>query len=1096
MLEVYRSSRLERLADLLLVKLRTSPPASVLQAQSVVVGHLGMKRWLLRHLAERTLVDGKPGIAANLRLQLPGEWLDELSQRRLGSERVAVDPYQRQHLRWRIYQLLPELEQAQISRYLDADRDGRRRFQLADRLASLYVQYAVYRADWLAGWEGRGSIATTLAEHWQGELWRRLRAGIGVDHRAARGQALLSALAQSKGGANPLHVFGVNHLPPDVLKALLAVARTQPVMLYFPDPCRELWDDLRSRADSLIELDPDSELHSDHRLLAALGKLGQHFTVLLNNHSDQIDDRRDEVDREQAALPAHAPLLTRLQHSVRTLQPQIGGEDIVEQDSSLRVHVCHTRLRELEALRDALLDFLSSDAAAEPRDIVVMAPDINQYAPYLAAVFGPPGRHQGALPYHLADVPMRRSHPLLRAFAELLDLPQQRLGRSQILAMLDLPAVARRMRLQPGSAEALSRWLDRAEVAWGLDAAMKTEFGAAPVAQNSFEFGLERMLAGFLLGEVEAEHLLDGEILPALPPHGPDADALGALDQLLSVLAAMRSAMRQSRSVSDWCAWLSAAVNALFEGGFDDADETVALRSVHACIDELRTQTEAAQSDPQVPFAVIREALLASLDGVPERQPFLVGGITFCGMVPQRAIPFRMVCVLGLNDGEFPRNRSDSGLDLLRSHPRLGDRDARADDRYLFLEALLSARDRLHLSYLGEGVQDGKPRNPAAPLAELLQFLRPLPTGPEVWIVRHPLQPFDARYYDAADSRLHSFDGRWLVEQQAAQEGAAPGFRSGLPEAPAMPQIEVDLRELLRWYRDPAREYCQNTLGLSLQALEQVAADDREPLAIRLQPLERLTRDLVWRALDRGEWEIPAQLPVDIARSGRLPAGSLGRRSYALERGIAQRTLNELRDFPPFQQPPEQRQIESVGIDLSLSAQIRLRGEVSRVYRVDDRRYLLELCPGKVNFKHLLPLYLRLAALRLSLPERCLVRGLVVGPEGKNRSPERFPNDHDQLRAALSRLLLLWYRGQNRPPLYLPKTSWRYLESDNPNLYAAQIAMHGGYQSMGELDYAPGYARLLFADLDLLDAEHPERKRFEQCARMLHAIINPEQSGA
>ena len=1092
MLEVYRSSRLERLADLLLVKLAASAPTLPLMPQTIVVGHLGMKRWLMRHLAERTLVDGRPGIAANLQLQLPGEWLDQLAQSRLG-EQLNADPYQRANLRWRIFALLPDLEQEQIQRYLSGQQSAQRRFQLADRLASLYVQYAVYRADWLAAWEQQRT-ASTIGSHWQGRLWRMLREGIGRPHRATRSSALQSQLAHQPISPDPLHVFGVNHLPPDVLQTLLTVSARQPVMLYFPDPCREIWEDLRQRAATLTGALPDSEFHSNHRLLAALGKLGQQFTVLLNANAEQIDDRRDALDQEAQAVSAAAPLLTRLQHSIRTLQPQLSpqSEEHGRSDASLRVHRCHTRLRELEALRDAVYDFLSAHPDAEARDVVVMAPDINQYAPFLAAVLGSAGRHQGPLPYHLADLPLRRSHPLLHAFAELLELPQQRLGRSQVLAMLDLPAVARRLGLDPSDSEALTRWLDRAEVAWGLDGRMKAEFGAAAIEQNSFAFGLQRMLAGYLIGDEQPLPLLDEEIVPALPPQGPAVDALGALDQLLTILQGMRQGMSEQRHVSDWVSWLSQATGALFEAAPDDADERAALRSIRGSIDQLRTQVQSAEVDPLVPWPVIAEALLEVLDGVPQRQPFLVGGMTVCGMVPQRAIPFRMVCVLGLNDGEFPRNRSDSGLDLLRSHPRLGDRDTRSDDRYLFLEALLSARDRLHLSYLGEGVQDGKVRNPAAPLAELLQFLdQPHQHQSQPpWIVSPPLQPFDHRYYDGADPRLHSYDGSWLAAAGPTnQSDPGAGFRAGLGEGPAKPDQPAELREVLRWYRDPARWFCQNTLNLDLRALEQSAADDREPLEIRREPMERLTRELVWRALDADSEEIAAVIPPDLAHSGRLPAGTLGRRSYALERSVAQQTLKLLRETPPFKISASERVVEAQQIDLQITG-ITLRGEIGRIYRVGDRRYLVELCTGEISFRQLLPLFIQMAALRLSLPEGSMVRGLLVAPSELSRLPDQFPADHQQLRERLTRLLLLWFRGHSRPPAYFPKSSWRYVDSKY-QLSKAQAALTSSFFSTGELDYAPGFARLLFGELNLFDRENPDSAAFDRCARMLERIIQP-----
>ena len=290
---------------------------------------------------------------------------------------------------------------------------------------------------------------------WQAELWRRVVTAIGQAHRGQRMRELAGRLASLR--ADPeqpaLHVFGVSHLPPDALAALRGLSSTRRICVYFPDPCRELWEDLRDRRSVYAAaLDGGAYLDIGHPLLAALGRIGQHFCMQLNELPAECDLRDHFDELADGLLPSRSPLLARLQHSIRTLRPHWlarrgddGGD--LRRDASLRVHSCHTRLRELEVLKDALLDALATDPSLHPRQIVVMAPNMALYAPLLPVVFGEPGDAGGRLPWQLADVALVRTHPLLSAVRELLDLPTQRISRSQVLALLALPAVARRFGL-------------------------------------------------------------------------------------------------------------------------------------------------------------------------------------------------------------------------------------------------------------------------------------------------------------------------------------------------------------------------------------------------------------------------------------------------------------------------------------------------------------------------------------------------------------------------------------------------------------------------------------------------------------------------
>lgn len=1174
MLTVCRSSRLEYLAEELAVSLRTHQPRSVLSPQTIVVGHLGMKRWLQQWLAERVQA-GLPRCAGNLQMLLPNEWLELcIAQFRASSEPrpqltlfgdasavaaplaapAGAAAYRQGALRWRLLPLLAELPADELHAYLHGESSAerpdpgtnQRRFELADRVAGLFGQYLVYRRQGLIDWQAGRPGA--LGEHWQGELWRRTVAAIGEPPRQPSGAELhriLRRLAPDP-EAPMLHVFGVSHLPPEVLSALVALAQVRAVTLYFPDPCRELWEDLVSRRQLLrAELDGKAWLEIGHPLLASLGRRGQHFTLQLNSLDEALErrDPQDELDHGDRA-PA-APLLARLQDSIRSLQPERAAMRATSaaaamDDSSLRVHACHTRLRELEVLRDALLDRLAALPDLEPRQIVVMAPNMAEYAPLLPAVFGEPARSGELLPYHLADLPLRLSHPLLASFAELLDLPSQRISRSEVLALLALPAVMRALELDDGQLRALERWLDRCHVAWSLDGPMKADFGAAPEDMHSFAFALDRMAAGVLLGVEAPDTLLPpapaqpgaAPILPATPVEGPDAQALGALWTLLALLREWRAASSRQRPLSGWIDQLLNWLSRLYQADSRQPDEHAALLTLRRVIGQLREEADHAGCDPQVDWPVLRAALKQTLDGVPDRQPFLAGGITFCGMVPQRSIPFRVIALLGLNDGEYPRGNAQRSLDLMAARPQLGDRDGRHDDRYLFLEALMSARDALHLSYLGEAVHDGTARNPALPLAELLGFLdaqhgfADAPAGRRrPWLIRHPLQPFDARYFVAADQqevagessadateptpdpRLYSFARHYAD----AAVNAAPGAQGWQfladtdPLEPAEARTltcrnDIDLDQLCRFYRRPSGWLCEQTLLLSRRNLELETSTDEEPLIPGLPALDSSALTLVWQALRNGSERISADAPAELARSGRLAPGPIGELGWEVLREKAQILLGRTRALAPFERGHHQPAPQSVALWLS---ERRLSGQLDHVYH--DRAgglWLVMISQSKtLDFKHLLPWYLQWLCLRLDRPAERSVQAALVHLHAKDgvHVLGRHSIPESQLRASLARLVDAFDQAGTTARHYFPRTSHGYAESalsrrGDPDFRARQL-WEGSQNSKGECAYEPGYNALIGGNAAFLTPADPQHTAFAEFATRLYADIATAEHG-
>ncbi len=1117
-LYVHRASRLEALAETLAGQLAAQPAASVLTPQTVVVAHPGMKRWLQQQLAQRPAAGGAAGIAANFAFLLPGEWWLRLGDAMLGA--ADARPWQYAVLRWRIHALLGgRIDDARLRRFVDV-APPRRRWQLAEHLARLLGEYQVYRADWLQRWAAGDAVLE--GARWQAALWRALLDGTPAAPRALRERALLETLLHAGAparDAEPVHMFGIAHLPPRLLQGLQALSRARDVHLYFPDPCRELWDDLRSARAQLHADGDGADAHYEvgHPLLASLGRMGQAFTLILNS-DDAAQESRDAQDESDAPTQA-LPLLARVQESIRRLQPDCAARPVdasARGDASLRVHACHGRLRELEVLRDALLGLRVAYPDLEPRQIVVMAPRIQDYAPLLPAVFGAPGHwHDAALPYHLADVPLAATHPLFAAWRQLLGLAQSRCTLSEVLGLLDVPALARRFGLDGAARQRVAGWLRAAHVAWALDAGMKPAFGAPAEDLHTFAFGLDRLMAGWLIGDAAPAAVLRvpagaaQPIVPLAEVSGSDFEQLAGLARLLDELGAWRAAAGTARSGAEWSPWLARRIDACFAGSpgddaADSRDEQRALAQLRQLAARPAVETRLAGLDDALPWEIIVAQQRAALDEIPSRQPYVAAGITFCGMVPQRTIPHRVVAILGLNEGEYPRASSPSSLDLIARHPRRGDRSALEEDRYLFLEALMAARDALHLSYVAEDASDGGVRNPAAPLAELLAFLDEAHgrTGDiePPWLLRHALQPFAAVYFEQPrpgedwhpDPALRSFAQAYAAAAGAgdARGGARPVLPlDALPAAPAGDAGAVrDLAALRAFLRKPAQAQARALLGVRLPEEEDEDADD-EPLAARPAPMLRLPARVFEQALAQGMAELPMRAPTWLARSGQLPAGAAGEETWRELRASVQAALALLADHPCRHARREERACR-----FEDAAGHVLQGSVPVLRDAAGHDWLLCVQTRKeLDFSVRLPLWLEWAACVLD-PAAGPVGGcLLLHLHGDSAelidTRTLATRDTALLRKGVARLLALHDAAQAGSAWYFPATTWAVAcAKPEQRRTRARAVWSGGNQHDGERDRSPGYAALLTRGREWID-DDAQWQAFEELALALRELV-------
>jgi len=891
-LEIFTSNHLPNLLDQLADRL-AADPLDPLIGELVVVQSTGMQRWITLSLAR------KWGVAASFDMPFPARFFDSLAKDVLGEE--GEDPMEdnpfadRNLLAWSIYGILPECARdsrfADIGHFLDDDPHRRKRYQLAVRLASCFDDYQIYRPELINAWLDGLDEGPEHHRHvaWQAELMRRLVRAAGRETRLSRYGRLLRALASNEDLSAVLperiSLFGVSTLPPLFLELIGALARHIPVGIYFVSPTWEYWADIRSeREQSRLRHrfkrpgDPNRFATTGNKLLASFGQQGRSFFRLL----DRADSSGSAMTTLDFTIPGYDSMLHALQADVLHLIDRGRGTDRPRfeagvEDRSIRAHGCHGPMREMEVLRDQLLACFEAMDDLKPEDVLVMVPDIGDYAPYIQAVFGV--ARDPRLPFSIADRAIARERPLADALLRVLAVVRSRMGAGEVLDLLEVPAVRRRFEIGEEDLAIIRYWVEETRIRWGVDGpARARDFDLPDLDDHTWRKGLERLLMGYAVGEVDQ---LVADVLPFGEDGTGHADLLGSFAQLTETLFRFVSPLRRAQTLSDWVRLLTELINQMFSPGSFEEDEAMQmLRDVVASLEKARV---VAGIEEAVPLAVV-QAFLERRFGEEEAQAgFITGRITFCSLKPMRTIPYRVICIAGLGDGAFPRANRSPAFDLIAAQRRDGDRSPREDDRYLFLETLLAARDRLIMTFMSRSIVDNTEMAASSVLEELLDHLDAsfaFPEGKtsrEHLVVHHPLQAFSPRYF-RGDPELFSYSAE---NHRAAviREHVEKQPFIGAPLEGREPLDEISLDDLVAFWREPSKLFCTEVLG-AYPRRDERPSDDVEPFALDDLDRYKLHETLLTRRLRRGETDEASF----VRATGLLPPANLGEATYARAR--------------------------------------------------------------------------------------------------------------------------------------------------------------------------------------------------------------------
>jgi exodeoxyribonuclease V gamma subunit len=1033
MLILHQSNRLERLADRL-ADLLGQPVEDPLQSDWVVVQHPGMARWLTLQLASRL------GISANVEFPLPAVFIWQVFRRLLG-DLPELDRYQPNRLAWRIHALLQggalDSDASPVFDYLEGG-DELRCFQLSQQLAELYDRYLLYRPDWILAWE-RGESAITQDE-WQADLWRRLVES-SQPHWVILLQRFFSQLNKNDLSGLPQRVclFGLPTLSPGYLQVLNRLAEGLDLHLFLLNPCATHWaeivppqtlarKEMASTAEALY-------LEVGHPLLATLGRQGRDFFAAINELDPGSEELFEPADTET--------LLARLQNQILDLETPEMDSSV---DDSVALHLCHSAMREVEVLYDQLLAMFEAIAGLSPNEILVMAPQIDQYAPLIEAVFSEPG-DRPAIPYRISDRALLQQNPLATALIGLLDLPGSRYTIGQLLNLLEQPAIQRRFGLDGDGLEAITPWLVDAGVRWGRDGPSKRRWGLPPEAGNTWHMGLRRLLLGYAMPR-EADELWQG-IMPLDAAEGGRAELLGGLLDFCERLFELEPELTQSRPVNAWRDLLLDLMQRFFLTDGESQDQLDELRSQ---VQLMAEEASEAGFEGEVSLELIRFRLQALLEAADTRG-FLGGGISFCALAPMRSLPFRVICLLGMNDEAFPRRQPTLGFDLMAGEFRLGDRSRRMDDRYLFLETVISARERLYLSYVGQSQRDNTPLPPAVVVDELCDTLRMM-VGEEAMeqiIHHHPLQPFGRAYFDGQPGLFSYSESRREAATRVGwgERVEGPMVQTPLTEEETAPVSEVSLERLIEFFINPPRLFARERLQLSLEAVAELP-QEREPF--ELEPYTRLDGELeMVEALLR---ETPSECLLERLRaSGRLPHGQAGRLEFNCMLVRAKAMATRLR--------PMLEGRERAGCDIHLPlAEGLLSGRLHNLLPSGMLVYTTESFHPYLLLRY----WIEHLALNLAKPSGIAPETRLL--EGAQQSLYHPVVD---ARSQLTSLMALYQSGLERPLPFYPATAWAYMKGlasggEGKAMERAQVKWYGNRRLGG--DAHKPYNRLLWPDGD------------------------------
>ena len=870
MIKINTSNKLENLAQGMAESLAGAhtPP---MQSQQVVIQNSALQHWLKNQLCHHN------HIVCHTVFKLPAEMMWDLACQLLGNV-PRENAWSHEKLQWLIFAQLSKLrsepDMKDIEQYLaddlnhnNSDEDkGVKRWQLAVRLADMFDRYAYYRPQLLRDWSAGNNI-----EDWQGKIWQSLCPDIS-QHWVGISERLQVVLQQQECASLPQRMdwFALHQLPPLFIEIIQQLGHKTDVYLWMLGPTQGYWGDLVSLKSQLKKrLESPEEAHlweTGHDLLASWGKQGQALQDLM------LDQLETYEEGEFFHHPGRHSLLGQLQSDIFELNENADSRKIVL-DDSIQVHNCHTAMRECQVLQEQIVKLLEQHSHLQPEDILVMVPSMGDYASYIESVFRK-SDHRPYIPWNLSDLSLSDDDPLVQLFLSFIDIPNWRFTRSEILTLLDVPELRSKLQLSEDDVHMIQQYVDDAHVYWGLNAKHKGDLGLPEVHENTWRHAAQRWLLGYAMQEDSVWN----DIYSGSGSSNNQALIVGKFLDLIQELTRAARLFDQPVHSQQWSQRLLSLCENLFLEKDDDQGSLQNLRDTITQFSEASEVIDEPLSADVVKSWFAQQFMKPSGHGRPYS-----GGITFCGMQPLRGVPFKVICLLGMQDGDFPRTWRPLEYDDMAQHWQHGDMRPGDEDRYLFLQTVLAAREHLLISYTGQDVRSNKPLQPSLMVSELLDnlqsqyFIETEGDLAQKVTRKHTLQAFTGSNFDGHNS----VDSLWLEfsqmlsknqSQQLALKTEFPNWKLSEPDES---YYDMGINDLVSWLSNPAKSFLKNRINISFYDDTEILKDE-EPFTLNELENYSIKNDVLNSAVDHGDDGKLSDLFKEYKGKGQLPHETLG----------------------------------------------------------------------------------------------------------------------------------------------------------------------------------------------------------------------------
>ena len=1040
------------LKEQLAFQMQNPPPPNPLEKEIILVQSPGMAQWLKQAIAENN------GIAAALEFSLPASFIWKLFAQVL-DDIPEKSSFNKETMSWRLMKLIPSLlhlpEFTPLKAYLQDDTHQIRRFQLANHVADIFDQYLIYRPEWILAWEQGDTVPRiTVSQLWQPLLWQALVEQINIQNTSSRHQAnLFESFAKRLRQGPPFNVplpkrvfiIGISALPVSYLNALTALGEQIEVHLFHINPCRYYWGDISDACD-LAKLNQKLFKHkqtkleklyvSNHSLLASFGKLGRDYNAALlklNTEYLNVNDQCVVEIQEDSLLHCIQRDIFELEERNAPDSPSSSKKTAIQaNDISLTVHQCYTSLREVEVLHDQLLMRLDNDSTLSPKDIIVMTPNVEEYVSAFHRVFGTLKGTDRYIPYGISDQKITNEYPMLICLQQLLTLNLKRCTATELLNILETPAVMRCFNIKEASFKLIRYWVEKAGIRWGLDENYQKQFDIPASHENTWLFGLERMLLGYAMPQSDG---LFNNSSPLDQIQGNDAILAGILAEFLARIQTLISALTTDRTPKEWCRFIRYVLTQFFkEDSENDQQAELLIQNTMHNFNEQLIQT--GNENEALSLLVVQDYLQTYLEQNRRSPRFLSGRMNVCTLMSMRSIPFRVICLLGMSHGTYPRSIPVMGFDLIASHPKQGDCSHRDDDRYLFLEALLSATDNLYISYIARNIQDDSARPSSVLISELLHYCgqgfycsedEKLSTEEKrknllnSIITAHPLMPFSPSYFTQTNAKkehkpyrkLFSYANQWLSAAASSPTNTPEAFAKQINRPETIEQLPFEV--LTRFFKNPVKYFFQQKLKIYFDEVND-KLEDTEPFEIDTLQQYTLKQALLSCNLNDKSSQ---QFYQEQRAEGHLPHGPFGELLInKLQQKIEKNLIVPLQ--PIISHPKDDIDFVITLKDTTLTGRLRNHYQQG----------LLHYRPAKPKGTDFVSAWLHHLCYCIATAKP-IATLIIQEPEKENQCLQMYrltPISTNTAQQMLEQWLSVFFNGQNYPLPFFPKTAWKWLE--------------------------------------------------------------------